>query len=37
MVAEYTRKGLTYVLKADSLIFLLCVWMFLLKKFRVCL
>ena len=37
MNAEYSRRGLTYVLKADSLIFLLCVWMFLLMNFRVLL
>ena len=37
MDAEYSRRGLTYVLKADSLIFLLCVWMFLLINFRVLL
>ena len=37
MDAEYSRRGLTYVLKADSLIFLLCVWMFLLTNFRVLL
>ena len=37
MDAEYSIKGLTYVLKADSLIFLLCVWMFLLINFRVLL
>ena len=34
MDAEYSRRGLTYVLKADSLIFLLCVWMFFLNKFQ---
>ena len=37
MDAEYSRRGLTYVLKADSLTFLLCVWMFLLINFRVLL
>ena len=37
MDAEYSRRGLTYILKADFLIFLLCVWMFLLIKFRVLL
>ena len=37
MDAEYSRRGLTYVLKADSLIFLLCVWMFLLINSRVLL
>ena len=37
MDAEYSRRGLTYVLKADSLIFLLCVWMFLLINFRMLL
>ena len=37
MDAEYSRRGLTYVLKANSLIFLLCVWMFLLINFRVLL
>ena len=37
MDAENSRKGLTYVLKADSLIFLLYVWMFLLINFRVLL
>ena len=37
MDAEYSRRGLAYVLKADSLIFLLCVWMFLLINFRVLL
>ena len=38
MDAEYSRRGLTYVLKADSLIFLiflLCVWMFLLINFKI--
>ena len=37
MDAEYSRRGLTYVLKADSLIFLLCVKLFLLINFRVLL
>ena len=32
MDAEYSRRGLTYVLKADSLIFPLCVWMLVLIK-----
>ena len=34
MDAEYSRRGLTYVLKADSLIFLLCVWIFSFNKFQ---
>ena len=37
MDAEYSRRGLTSILKAYSLIFLLCVWMFLLINFRVLL
>ena len=37
MDAEYPRRGLTYVLKADYSILLLCVWVFLLINFRVLL